>query len=92
MLQPRLRRAVVSAALLSTLSLLPAHAAAPQSPKPQQARFERNVTLRLVSPVWDLVTDLLRKASIRIDPDGNRLTVRTDSEGNEPGGNPGGAH
>jgi hypothetical protein len=84
MLQPKLRRAVASAALLSALSLLPAHAAAPRSQPP--ARSESNVAVRLVAPVWDLVTDLLRKASVRIDPDGTRLTVRADSEGNVPAG------
>jgi hypothetical protein len=92
MLQPKLRRAVASAALLSALSLLPAHAAAPRSPRSEPARSERNAVVRLVAPVWDLVTDLLRKASVRIDPDGNRLTVRTESDGNAPSGSPNGSN
>ena len=90
MLQPKLRRVLASAALLSTLSLLPAHAAAPRAPRSQRpARSESNVAVRLVAPVWDLVIDLLSKASVRIDPDGNRLAVvRADSDGNGPAGSP----
>lgn len=84
MFQPKLRRVLASAALLSALSLLPAHAATPKSPRSQQTRSERNVVVRLAAPVWDLATDLLRKVGVRIDPNGTRLT--TDTEDSELSG------
>ena len=82
MFQPKIRRALASAALVSALSLLPADAALAAQPRSQS-----NVTVRLASPFWNFLSGLLRKATIRIDPNGQRVTVRTDDpNGNEPGG------
>ncbi len=88
MFQPKTRRVLVSAALVSALSLLPAHAAAPrQQQRPQPARSEGTaVSLRLAAPFWDFAARLLSKVGVRIDPNGNRLTITTDSEGNDPNG------
>lgn len=87
MLQPKLRRAAASAALLSALTLLPAHAAAPRAARPQPVRSEKNVVVRfVVAPVLDLVTDLLTKAGLRIDPNGQRLTAQADVDRDEPSG------
>lgn len=91
MFQPKLRRALVSAALVSTLSL-PAHAAAPRSQKPQQTRSERNVAVQIVAaPFWDLVNRLMGKSGIRIDPDGHKHNMRVDSDGDVPSGSPSGS-
>lgn len=79
MFQPKLRRVLVSATLVSALSLLPAHAAAPRPQRPQQTGSERNVAVRLMVPVWDLVTRLLGKSGIRIDPDGHVESVQVES-------------
>jgi hypothetical protein len=84
MFQPNTRRALVSAALASVLSLLPAHAAAPRSQRPQQARSEKPGAVRIAEPIWDFAARLLSKVGVRIDPNGSRLTINTDSEGNEP--------
>jgi hypothetical protein len=90
MFQPKLRRAAASAVLLSLFALVPAHAAAPRSSQAAaKPRTPSPVAVRLVAPVWDFVTNLLRKAGARIDPNGQRLTVRTDSDGNEPSGQDG---
>ncbi len=80
MFQPKLRRAVASAVLVSALSLLPVDAAL------AQPRSHSNVAARLASPFWNFLSGLLRKATVRIDPNGQRVTVRTDPNGNEPGG------
>ena len=84
MFQPKFRRALVSAALVSALSLLPAHAAAPRSQPSQQTRPERNAVVRIATPIWDFATRLLSKVGVRIDPNGTRLAVNVDSEDNEP--------
>ena len=86
MLQPKLRRAAASAALLSALSLLPAGAALAAQPR-SQSRSQSNIAVRVASPFWSFLSGLLRKATIRIDPNGQRITVRTDEpSGNELGG------
>lgn len=92
MFQPKLRRVLVSATLVSALSLLPAHAAAPRSQRSQPARSERNVAVRLAAPLWDLINGLLAKVSVRIDPNGTRLTLDADPDGNEPSGQPDRTH
>jgi hypothetical protein len=79
MFQPKIRRVLASAALVSALSLLPVDAAL------AQPRSQSNVAVRLASPFWNFLSGLLRKATIRIDPNGQRITVRTDPNGNEPG-------
>ena len=82
MFQPKIRRALVSAALVSALSL-PVYAAAPPSQRSQQTRSEKPVAVRLTAPLWDLTVHLLSKVGVRIDPNGSRLTLTSDPEGNE---------
>lgn len=83
MFQPKLRRALVSAALVSALSLLPAHAAAPRSQRSEQALSERTVAVRLMAPIRDFAVHLLSKFGVRIDPNGTRNTITADPNGNE---------
>lgn len=85
MFQPKIRRVLVSTALVSALSLLPAHAAAPRSQR-SQVRSERSVAVRLVTPIRDFVNGILAKVSVRIDPNGNRVTINAEPQGNEPNG------
>lgn len=80
MFQPKIRRVLASAALVSALSLLPADVALAQP-----RRSQGNVVVRLASPFWNFLSGLLGKATIRIDPNGQRIT-RSDPNGNEPGG------
>ena len=84
MFQPKIRRALVSAALVSALSLLPAHAAAPRSQRPQQVRSEEPVAVRVAAPLWDFAARLLSKVGVRIDQNGTRFAASVDAEGEEP--------
>ena len=80
MSQPKLRRALASAALVSTLSLLSLGTAGAET---QARRVGREVTGRAAvahppSSLWDLLARVLAKASVRIDPDGNKASAHAD--------------
>ncbi len=82
MFQPKLRRALASAALVSALSLLPVRNTGAEP----RARGERRevagqaaVVIR-PSSLWDLLARVLAKASVRIDPNGARVSAQTDPD------------
>jgi hypothetical protein len=79
MLQPKLRRALTSAVLMSILSLSSVQGAI------AQPRFrEDSATTRLESrpfSLWDALASLLRKVSARIDPNGEKTSARIDPNG-----------
>jgi hypothetical protein len=80
MFQPKVRRALASAALVSALSLLPVSNAGAE---PRARREGREVSERVVAVTrslsfWDLLARVLAKASVRIDPDGNHVSAPAD--------------
>lgn len=83
MIQPKLRRALASTALVSALTLLPIRNAGAE-PRVRWEKEGREVSRRAAprpSSLWDLLARLLAKASVRIDPDGNKASVRIDPDG-----------
>lgn len=88
MSHPKLRRVLASTALVSALSLLPLRNVGAEPRARWNTAWNNgggNAAERIaVRPAsfWDLVMRLLAKASVRIDPDGNKASVRIDPDGN----------
>jgi hypothetical protein len=96
MFHPKLRRVLASTVLVSALSLLPVRNAGAEPRGRWNTAFNtasntafnhegggvaERIALRPAS-FWDLVMRFLAKASVRIDPDGNKASVRIDPDGN----------
>lgn len=92
---PKLRRALVCTALVSTLSLLPLGEAAAQPLSTRAGAVD--LSMRLASrSLWDVLASLLgkwsprvdrggggNKASVRIDPNGSALSTSTNLDGGD---------